>query len=60
VGERDPVVIDLNRRAASQMKVPCEIAIVPGATHLFEEAGALDIVARLAQDWFLRYLADRE
>lgn len=60
VGERDPVVIDLNRRAASQMKAPCEIAIVPGATHLFEEPGALDKVAGLAQEWFLRYLVDRE
>ena len=60
VGEWDPVVIDLNRRAASQMKAACEIAIVPGATHLFEEPGALDRVAELAQDWFLRYLTERE
>lgn len=56
-GERDPVVIDLNRRAASQMQAPCEIAIVPKATHLFEEPGTLEQVAQLAQDWFLRYLA---
>lgn len=56
VGERDPVVIDLNRRSASQMQAHCEIAIVPGATHLFEEPGTLEQVAELAQKWFLRYL----
>lgn len=56
VGELDLVVIDLNRRAASQMHSPCEIAIVPGAGHLFEEAGAIEQVARLAQEWFLHYL----
>ena len=57
VGERDPKVIDLNRRAASQLQAYCEIAIVPGATHLFEEPGTLEQVAALAQDWFVRYLA---
>lgn len=57
VGERDPKVIDLNRRAASQLSAHSEIAIVPGATHLFEEPGTLEHVARLAQDWFVRYLA---
>ncbi|HEY9181409.1 MAG TPA: alpha/beta hydrolase [Candidatus Baltobacteraceae bacterium] len=57
IGERDPVVIDLNRRAASQLAAHCEIAIVPGATHLFEEAGTLERVAELAQEWFMRYLA---
>ncbi len=45
VGERDTVVIDLNRRAASQMHGHCEIAIVPGAGHLFEEPRALERVA---------------
>jgi len=57
VGERDPRVIDVNRRAASQFQAHCEIAIVPGASHLFEEPGALEQVAALAQDWFVRYLA---
>lgn len=57
VGERDPKVIDINRRAASQFRAHCEIAIVPGASHLFEEPGTLEQVARLAQEWFLRYLA---
>lgn len=57
IGERDPVVIDLNRQAATQLQVHCEIAVVPGATHLFEEPGTLERVAELAQQWFLRYLA---
>jgi dienelactone hydrolase len=59
VGERDPVVIDLNRQAASQMHAQCEIAIVPGAGHLFEQPGTLEQVARLAQEWFVRYLPPR-
>jgi dienelactone hydrolase len=57
VGELDPKVIDLNRRAASQLQAHTEIAVVPGATHLFEEPGTLEAVAHLAQDWFVRYLA---
>lgn len=57
VGELDPNVIDVNRRAASQFQSHCEIAIVPGATHLFEEAGTLGRVSQLAQDWFVRYLS---
>ncbi len=57
VGERDPVVLDLNRKAAAQVRnAPCEIAIIPGAGHLFEEPQALESVARLAREWFLRYL----
>jgi putative phosphoribosyl transferase len=56
VGERDPAVLDLNRQAAAQMTAHREIAIVPGAGHLFEEAGALEQVARLAGDWFRRYV----
>jgi dienelactone hydrolase len=59
VGERDSVVIDLNRRAADEFAGACRLEIVPGATHLFEEPGALEIVSRLARDWFLQYLADR-
>lgn len=49
-------MIDLNRRAAAEMTAPCELTIVPGATHLFEEPGALAEVARLARTWFRRYL----
>ena len=56
VGGRDDVVIELNRQA--QMKLRCEnqLVIVPGATHLFEEPGALERVAELASDWFLSHL----
>ncbi len=56
VGSRDAVVADLNRRAASEMSHVVEVAVVPGAGHLFEEPGTLDAVAALAIDWFDRYL----
>ena len=56
VGGSDGVVIDVNRRAMALMTAPVRLEIVPGATHLFEEPGALDQVARLARDWFVRYL----
>lgn len=56
VGGRDDVVIQLNRDAFERLKGPKELQIVAGATHLFEEPGALDRVAQLARDWFLRYL----
>ncbi|HET9096996.1 MAG TPA: alpha/beta hydrolase, partial [Candidatus Baltobacteraceae bacterium] len=56
VGENDPKVIELNRGAAAQLRTHHELAIVPGATHLFEEPGALERVSRLAQAWFSRYL----
>lgn len=56
VGGDDGVVVDLNRDAASQLRCEHELAIVPGATHLFEEPGALDEVARLAAAWFTRWL----
>lgn len=58
VGQLDEPVIDLNEQALSQMngESPKEMTIVPGATHLFEEPGALDYVARLATDWFSRFL----
>jgi dienelactone hydrolase len=52
VGEYDEVVIDLNREAIAQMRCEAELTIVPGATHLFEEPGALYLVARLAAKWF--------
>jgi len=52
VGGRDDVVIDLNREAMAQMHCPVELKLVPGATHLFEEPGALEEVAQLASDWF--------
>ena len=55
VGGRDAGVLVLNRRAAEVLRAPHEIAVVDGATHLFEEPGALDEVARLAGEWFGRY-----
>jgi putative phosphoribosyl transferase len=56
VGERDTKVIELNRTAMRVLHGDSELAIVPGATHLFEEEGALDRVARLAADWFHSHL----
>ncbi len=56
VGERDPVVIELNHEAMEKLPGETRLEIVPGATHLFEEPGALEEVARLAREWFLRYL----
>jgi pimeloyl-ACP methyl ester carboxylesterase len=58
VGGHDFPVIDLNRQAFRRLgAAEKELVIVPGATHLFEEAGALEEVARLAADWFTRHLA---
>ena len=56
VGGEDHVVIDLNEQARAQMKCECKIEIVPGATHLFEEPGALEEVAKLASDWFVKHI----
>jgi pimeloyl-ACP methyl ester carboxylesterase len=56
VGGADLTVLELNRRALHQLAAPRELAIVPGATHLFEEPGALEEVARLATAWFSRHL----
>ena len=57
VGGFDEVVIGLNEEAKAQMVCPTELVIVPGATHLFEEAGTLEQVAELASAWFVRYLS---
>lgn len=56
VGGDDIPVIELNREAYDQMKSVRRLEIVPGASHLFEEAGTLEEVARLAREWFQRYL----
>ena len=56
VGGEDDVVIDLNERARDHMRGEVRLEIIPGATHLFEEPGALERVAALARDWFLQYL----
>jgi putative phosphoribosyl transferase len=56
VGGDDDVVLELNRQAQNMMREQCELSIVPGATHLFEEPGTLEAVSRLASDWFERHL----
>jgi len=56
VGGRDEVVLRLNRLAQQAIPVKCRLAVVPGATHLFEESGALEKVAELARDWFVQHL----
>jgi dienelactone hydrolase len=59
VGGNDPEVLALNRAALAALAGEARLEIVPGATHLFEEPGALERVAELARDWFLRHLAGR-
>jgi putative phosphoribosyl transferase len=59
VGGRDEVVRDLNERARRRLRAPSRIEVVPRATHLFEEPGALERVAELAADWFWRHLHAR-
>ena len=57
VGSRDTAVLDLNEQAHRLLRCPRRLEIVPGATHLFEEPGAMDTVATLAADWFTRHLS---
>jgi putative phosphoribosyl transferase len=57
VGSRDVPVIPLNQDALAQLRCEKQLEIVPGASHLFEETGALDAVSRLASAWFSKYLA---
>jgi putative phosphoribosyl transferase len=57
VGGADHQVLALNRHAQQRLRCPSELAVVPGATHLFEEPGALEQVSRLAIDWLDRHLA---
>jgi putative phosphoribosyl transferase len=56
VGGNDPTVSQLNRQAIAKLSGPTRLEVVPGASHLFEEPGALELVARLARDWFLAHL----
>jgi putative phosphoribosyl transferase len=56
VGGNDEPVVHLNQLALDQLKAVKQLVVVPGATHLFEEPGALDKVARLATNWFKHYL----
>lgn len=59
VGGLDYGVIELNERALAELRCEKELKIVPGGTHLFEEVGALETVARLAADWFRGHLVRR-
>jgi dienelactone hydrolase len=56
VGGNDDIVIELNEQAHDQMHCEVKLEIVPGATHLFEEPGALEKVAKLASDWFVSHI----
>lgn len=59
VGGRDLPVLAMNREALAELRSEKKLAIIPGATHLFEEAGALEEVARMAMNWFVNYLSRR-
>jgi dienelactone hydrolase len=56
VGDLDTEVIELNKQAMAQMSAEKKLVLIPGATHLFEEPGKLEEVAKISADWFLRYL----
>lgn len=56
VGGNDPIVVDLNQKAFNLLSCEKQLEVVPGATHLFEEKGKLEIVASLASKWFLKFL----
>jgi dienelactone hydrolase len=56
VGGNDDIVIELNEQARDRMRCEVKLEIVPGATHLFEETGALEKVAKLASDWFVNHI----
>ena len=56
VGGLDEAVLDLNRRAQKELRCGNDLAVVPGASHLFEEPGTLDAAAGLARDWFITHL----
>ena len=56
VGARDTAVIELNRKTMRKLRGEARLEVIAGASHLFSEPGALELVARLARDWFTRYL----
>jgi putative phosphoribosyl transferase len=60
VGGDDDVVLDLNEQALRLLRCPKDLVVIPGATHLFPEPGALEEVARLAAEWFTRHLTPNE
>ena len=55
-GRPDVPVIELNRKAMRRLRGEARLEVIAGASHLFSEPGALELVARLARDWFTRYL----
>jgi putative phosphoribosyl transferase len=57
VGGFDDHVLELNRRAQAQLQCESRLAVVPGATHLFEEPGTLQSAAELARDWFVLHFS---
>lgn len=59
VGGCDETVLTLNREAQAELRCPNRLVVVPGATHLFEEPGALETVAAEACEWFLEHLGSR-
>jgi dienelactone hydrolase len=59
VGGNDDIVIELNEMARDRMRCEVKLEIIPGATHLFEEPGALEKVAKLASDWFVSHLGGK-
>ncbi len=56
VGGNDRAVIELNKKAFEKLRCEKDLAIIPGASHLFEEAGTLEQAAEKAKEWFLRFL----
>jgi putative phosphoribosyl transferase len=58
VGGEDTAVLELNRDALERVRSEKSLEVVPGATHLFEEPGALERVAKLAREWFTRHLVE--
>lgn len=60
VGQLDEGVLHLNRRAFERLRCARELAVIPGATHLFEEAGAIEKVAELTTAWFRAHLSNQE
>jgi putative phosphoribosyl transferase len=58
VGERDEAVLQMNERAYRQLRCEKSLVVIPGATHLFEEAGALEKVTEIASEWFITHLSD--
>jgi len=60
VGGEDDVVLELNQEAYEQIKAEKDLKVIPGATHLFEEPGALEEVSRLAANWFKKHISSRE